>query len=122
MTAPGGDPQFADAVSAWLRSTGRAVARIKDSPGFIGQRIVAMIANLGCEMAQIGLASPADIDTAVRLGLNYPAGPLAMADKLGVRMTYDILCRLQEITGSDRYRPSLWLRRRALLGLPAATE
>jgi 3-hydroxybutyryl-CoA dehydrogenase len=80
-----------------------------------------MVANLGCEMAQIGLASPEDIDTAIRLGLNYPTGPLAMADKLGVRTTYDILCRLQEITGSDRYRPSLWLRRRALLGLSAAT-
>jgi 3-hydroxybutyryl-CoA dehydrogenase len=121
MTAPGANPSCADAVSAWLRGTGRAVTRIKDSPGFIGQRIVSMIANLGCEMAQIGLASPADIDTAVRLGLNYPAGPLTMADALGVRTTYDILCRLQEITGSDRYRPSLWLRRRALLGLPAST-
>jgi 3-hydroxybutyryl-CoA dehydrogenase len=121
MTAPGADPAAADAVAAWLRGAGRDVTRIKDSPGFIGQRIVAMIANLGCEMAQIGLASPSDIDTAVRLGLNYPAGPLAMADALGIRTTYDILCRLQEITGSDRYRPSLWLRRRALLGLAAAT-
>jgi 3-hydroxybutyryl-CoA dehydrogenase len=121
MTAPGAEPGFAAAVAAWLRGTGRAVTGIKDSPGFIGQRVVAMVANLGCEMAQIGLASPADIDTAIRLGLNYPTGPLAMADKLGVRATYDILCRLQAITGSDRYRPSLWLRRRALLGLPAAT-
>ncbi|MDB5411164.1 MAG: 3-hydroxyacyl-CoA dehydrogenase [Rhodospirillales bacterium] len=121
MTAPGADPTIADAASAWLRGTGRGVTRIKDSPGFIGQRITAMVANLGCEMAQIGLASPADIDTAIRLGLNYPTGPLAMADKLGVSTTYGILCRLQEITGSDRYRPSLWLRRRALLGLPAAT-
>jgi 3-hydroxybutyryl-CoA dehydrogenase len=80
-----------------------------------------MVANLGCEMAQMGLASPADIDTAMRLGLNYPAGPLALADKIGVERTYEILRRLQEITGSDRYRPSPWLRRRALLGLPAAT-
>ena len=47
--------------------------------------------------------------------------PLAMADQLGVRTTHDIMRRLQEITGSDRYRPSLWLRRRALLGLSAAT-
>jgi 3-hydroxybutyryl-CoA dehydrogenase len=121
MTAPGADPSVADAVSAWLRGTGRAVTRIKDSPGVIGQRIVAMIANLGCEMAQIGLASPSDIDTAIRLGLNYPTGPLAMADALGIRTTYVIMRRLHEITGSDRYRPSLWLRRRALLSLPAAT-
>jgi len=38
---------------------------------------------------------------------------------MGVKATYEIMCRLYEITGSDRYRPSLWLRRRALLGLPA---
>jgi 3-hydroxybutyryl-CoA dehydrogenase len=120
MAAPGADPAAIEAVAALLRRTGRAVTRIKDSPGFIAQRITAMIANLGCEMAQMGLASPADIDTAMRLGLNYPAGPLALADKLGVGATYAILCRLQEITGSDRYRPSLWLRRRALLNLAAS--
>jgi 3-hydroxybutyryl-CoA dehydrogenase len=69
----------------------------------------------------MGLASPADIDTAMRLGLNYPAGPLELADRMGLAQVYDILFRLQDITGSDRYRPSLWLRRRALLGVPAAT-
>jgi 3-hydroxybutyryl-CoA dehydrogenase len=121
MTAPGADPAIGDAVAVLLRDTGRAVTRIKDCPGFIAQRVVAMIANLGCEMAQMGLASPADIDKAMQLGLNYPAGPLGFADKLGVNVTYEIMCRLFEITGSDRYRPSLWLRRRALLGLPAAT-
>jgi 3-hydroxybutyryl-CoA dehydrogenase len=121
MQPPGGDAATGDAVAALLAATGRAVTRIKDSPGFIAQRITAMIANLGCEMAQMALATPGDIDKAMQLGLNYPAGPLALADKLGVKRTYDILCRLQEITGSDRYRPSLWLRRRALLGLPAAT-
>jgi 3-hydroxybutyryl-CoA dehydrogenase len=121
MTPPGAQSGVADGVAALLRRAGRAVTRIKDSPGFIAQRITAMIANLGCEMAQMALATPADIDTAMRLGLNYPQGPLALADKLGVKTAYAILLRLQEITGSDRYRPSLWLRRRALLGLPAAT-
>jgi len=122
MTAPAADPAIADAVAALLGAAGRAVTRIKDSPGFIAQRITAMIANIGCEMAQMGLASPADIDKAMQLGLNYPAGPLGLAEKLGVKRTFEIMCRLQEITGSDRYRPSLWLRRRALLGLPAAAE
>jgi 3-hydroxybutyryl-CoA dehydrogenase len=121
MAAPGADPAAGDAVEAMLARTGRAVTRIKDSPGFIAQRITAMIANLGCEMAQMALASPADIDTAMRLGLNYPAGPLALAERMGVGTTYEILSRLFEITGSDRYRPSLWLRRRAMLGLPITT-
>ena len=120
MAAPGADPAALDAVDAMLRKTGRAVTRIKDSPGFIAQRMTAMVANLGCEIAQMGLASPADIDTAMRLALNYPSGPLALADKMGVAATYAILCRLQEITGSDRYRPSLWLRRRAMLNLSAS--
>jgi 3-hydroxybutyryl-CoA dehydrogenase len=121
MIAPGADPAASEAVAAMLAAAGRTVTRIKDSPGFIAQRITAMVANLGCEIAQIGLASPADIDTAMRLGLNYPAGPLELADRMGLGTVYDILYRLQDITGSDRYRPSLWLRRRALLGLPAAT-
>jgi 3-hydroxybutyryl-CoA dehydrogenase len=72
-------------------------------------------------MAQIGIATPADVDTAMSLGLNYPQGPLAMADLMGVKETHAILERLQAITGDDRYRPSQWLRRRALLGLDAAT-
>jgi 3-hydroxybutyryl-CoA dehydrogenase len=120
MTAPGADPAAASAVAALLSATGRAVTRINDSPGFIAQRITAMVANLGCEMAQIGIASPSDIDTAMRLGLNYPAGPLELADRMGVGVVHEILRRLQDITGADRYRPSLWLRRRALLNLPAA--
>jgi 3-hydroxybutyryl-CoA dehydrogenase len=81
----------------------------------------SMIANLGCEMAQIGIAAPGDVDTAMTLGLNYPQGPLAMADAMGVRETHAVLERLQAITGDDRYRPSQWLRRRALLGLSALT-
>jgi 3-hydroxybutyryl-CoA dehydrogenase len=79
------------------------------------------IANLGCEMAQQRIASPADIDTAMTLGLNYPLGPLAIVDDLGVTTTFQILTRLQAITGDDRYRPSQWLRRRAMLGLKAHT-
>jgi 3-hydroxybutyryl-CoA dehydrogenase len=120
MAAPGADPLALDAVAAMLRKTGRAVTRIRDSAGFIAQRMTAMIANLGCEIAQMGLATPADIDTAMRLGLNYPAGSIEFADRMGVAATYAILCRMQEISGSDRYRPSLWLRRRALLNLPAS--
>ncbi|BBK30459.1 3-hydroxybutyryl-CoA dehydrogenase [Stella humosa] len=121
MTAPGADPAVLAAVAARIVANGRAVTAIKDSPGFIQQRLRAMIANLGCEMAQIGVAAPADIDTAMQLGLNYPQGPLAMTDQIGASQVHAILQAIQAATGDDRYRPSLWLRRRALLGLPAAT-
>lgn len=118
MTPPGGDSGIRDAVAASLATTGRAVTAIHDSPGFIAQRICAMVGNLGCEMAQIGLASPSDIDTAMTLGLNYPTGPLALCEYYGKRRIHAIMERLQEVTGDDRYRPSTWLRRRALLDLP----
>ena len=76
MCAPNVDPKVRDAAAALLATTGAKVTSIKDLPGFIAQRMVAMIANLGCEMAMIGIASAADVDTAMTLGLNYPRGPL----------------------------------------------
>lgn len=121
MTAPGADPAARDAVAARISASGRAVTAIKDSPGFVAQRIRAMIANLGCEMAQIGVAAPGDIDLAMRLGLNYPLGPLELAAELGPDRVLATLVRLQAITGDDRYRPSAWLRRRAQLGLDIGT-
>jgi 3-hydroxybutyryl-CoA dehydrogenase len=57
----------------------------------------------------------------MRLGLNYPLGPLELAEHLGLADTIAILERAQAITGDDRYRPSLWLKRRAGLGLPIHT-
>jgi 3-hydroxybutyryl-CoA dehydrogenase len=121
MTPPGTDTQVRDAAAAMFAKAGTRVTLIKDSPGFIAQRMVSMIANLGCEMAMIGIASAADVDTAMTLGLNYPRGPLALADWLGVKDCHEILLQLQAITGDDRYRPSQWLRRRAMLGMSATT-
>ncbi len=121
MQAPGSGRQAAQALAAALATPEREVAVIGDSCGFIGQRMLAMIANLGCEMAQTGLAAPADIDRAMTLGLNYPQGPLALCAALGPRRVLTILETLQRLTGDDRYRPSLWLRRRATLELPIHT-
>jgi len=83
----------------------------------VAQRILACIVNVGCEIAQARIAAPADIDPAVRLGLGYPKGPLALGDALGPARVLAILQRLQAATGDPRYRPSLWLQRRARLGL-----
>jgi 3-hydroxybutyryl-CoA dehydrogenase len=57
-------------------------------------------------------------DLAMKLAQNYPLGPFEWAERLGPATVHAVLRHLQNITGSDRYRPSLWLRRRALLGLP----
>jgi 3-hydroxybutyryl-CoA dehydrogenase len=108
-------------VVALLRSIGYQLEIISDSTGFVAQRIAAMIVNLGCEMAQTGVGSPADIDAAMRLGLNYPMGPLELGDAIGAANVLKTLENIQAITGSDRYRPSAWLRRRALLALSLKT-
>ena len=94
---------------------------IKDSPDFIAQRMCEIIANLGSEMAIIGIASVRDVDIAMALGLNYPRGSLPFADWLGVKECHEILVQMQSITGDDRHRPSQWLKRRAMLGMNATT-
>ena len=121
MTAPGADRARLEGVAAAIIASGRAVTWISDSPGFVGQRMVAMVANLGCYMAEIGLASPEDIDTAMQLGLNYPRGSIALGEYLGGQRLYDILYALHDLTGEDRYRATQWLRRRAHLGLSLYT-
>jgi 3-hydroxybutyryl-CoA dehydrogenase len=118
MAPLGGSKTRLEKVSSWLRGQGLTVEIISDSPGFVVQRMLAMVANLGCELAQIGIGTPKDIDLAMKLAQNYPRGPLEWAEHLGPKTVFGILTAIQAITGSDRYRPSLWLRRRALLGRP----
>lgn len=94
---------------------------IADSPGYVAPRVVACVVNLACEMAQQGIASPADIDAAVRLGLGYPFGPFEWGDQLGALRVLEILRALHSTFGDQRYRPSPWLVRRAQLGLSLVT-
>ena len=120
MVSPATTPQWRDAAHALLASDGVPVSVIEDSPGFVAQRMVACIVNIACDIAQQQIATPADIDRAVTLGLGYPAGPLALGDKLGAAAMLEILRNMQRVTGDPRYRPSLWLQRRVQLGLPLA--
>jgi 3-hydroxybutyryl-CoA dehydrogenase len=93
---------------------------IGDSPGYVAPRVVACIVNLACEMAQQGIASPDDIDVAVRLGLGYPIGPFEWGDRLGAGRVLELLQGLYSTFGDQRYRPSPWLVRRARLSLSLA--
>jgi 3-hydroxybutyryl-CoA dehydrogenase len=121
MTTPVTGAAFRDTAHALLAHDGTPVTVIHDSPGFIAQRVVATIVNIGCDIAQQRIAGPADIDTAVRLGLGYPKGPLAFGDILGPRRVLTILEAMERFYGDPRYRPSPWLRRRALLGVSLTT-
>lgn len=95
---------------------------INDSPGFICQRVIATIVNIAANIAQRGIASVDDLEDAVKIGLGYPSGPLHLGDSVGAANIFEILTQQQKVTGDDRYRPSLWLRRRAQLGLALTSE
>lgn len=122
MTTPLTTPAMRDAAHGLFAADGVPVTVIRDSAGFVAQRILAMIVNIGCHIAQQRIAAPADIDRAVTLGLGYPSGPLALGDTIGPRRVLEILETLQACSGDPRYRPSPWLRRRALLGASLLTD
>lgn len=86
---------------------------ISESPGFVAQRVLSMIINLACDMAAQNIATPEDIDNAVKIGLGYPYGPISWGENLGPQRILLILERLFVSTGDPRYRPSSWLYRRA---------
>jgi 3-hydroxybutyryl-CoA dehydrogenase len=110
-----------DAAHGLLAADGVPVSVINDSPGFVAQRVVAHIVNVGCDIAQMRIAAPEDLDRAVMLGLGYPKGPLAMGDALGPKRILAILQAMHELYQEPRYRPSPWLRRRAELGASLLT-
>ena len=117
MSNPALHSEYMEQCRAAFSSAGLAVSVIRDSGGFVAQRIVACIVNVASDIAQQGIAQAEDIDTAARLGLGYPQGPLELGDQLGVSRVLEILENLQDLSGDPRYRPSPWLKRRAQLGL-----
>ncbi len=121
MGTPLTTPAMRDAAHGLLASDGVPVTVCRDSPGFIAQRIVAMIVNIGCSIAQSRTAQPADIDKAVTLGLNYPNGPLKFGDVIGVERIHRVLSNMNAIYADPRYRSNIWLRRRAQLGVSLLT-
>jgi 3-hydroxybutyryl-CoA dehydrogenase len=117
MTCPATKPEARDAAHALFARDGVPVSVIRDSPGFVAQRVVAHIVNIGCDIAQQRICSPQDLDLAVKLGLGYPQGPLAWGDAIGPARVLEVLDGLGEFYGDPRYRASPWLKRRAKLGL-----
>jgi 3-hydroxybutyryl-CoA dehydrogenase len=121
MTTPITDPAVRDAAHGLLSSDGVPVTPIKDSPGFIAQRVVSMIVNIGCYLAQSRTAAPVDIDKGATLGLNYPHGPMSFGDTLGPAKVLKVLSNMTRLYADPRYRPNLWLTRRARLGVSLLT-
>ncbi|MEY2394940.1 MAG: 3-hydroxybutyryl-CoA dehydrogenase [Acidobacteriaceae bacterium] len=87
------------------RRMGKEVVVIKEAPGFITSRINAMIGNEAFYMLQEGIASAADIDKALKLGLNHPMGPFELVDLVGLDTRLNILEYLHKSLG-EKYRPA----------------
>lgn len=99
------------AVIASLQAMGKSVSVVKDSPGLIVMRTVAMLANEAFEAVLHGVADEAGIDAAMMNGVNYPAGPLSWARAIGVANVLEVLENIECTYRDPRYRPSLGLRR-----------
>ena len=116
-TNPATRTDLRDAAHALFARDGKAVSVVRDSGGFVTQRVLAHIVNIASDMCQQGVCSPTDLETAVTLGLGYPQGPLAMGNLYGPSNILEVLFNLQTVYGDPRYRPSPWLRRRGAIGL-----
>ena len=121
-TNPATRTDMRDAAHALFARDGKAVSVIRDSGGFVTQRVVATIVNIAADICQQRICTPADLETAVTLGLGYPMGPLAMGNRYGPTNVLEVLFNLQTVYGDQRYRPSPWLRRRGAIGLSLLHE
>ena len=111
-----------DAAHALFARDGKPVSVVRDSGGFVSQRVVACIVNVASDICQQRICSPRDLELAVTLGLGYPLGPLAMGDRYGPANVLEVLFNMQTVYGDQRYRPSPWLRRRGAIGLSLSHE
>lgn len=116
-TNPATRGDMRDAAHALMARDGKPVSVLKDSGGFVTQRVVAQIVNTASDICQQAACRSAELEQAVALGLGYPLGPLAMGDRWGPTNILEVLFNLQTVYGDPRYRPSPWLRRRGALGL-----
>jgi 3-hydroxybutyryl-CoA dehydrogenase len=121
-TNPATRTDMRDAAHALFARDGKAVSVIRDSAGFVTQRVVATIVNIAADICQQRICTPKDLETAVTLGLGYPLGPLAMGNRWGPTNVLEVLFNMQTVYGDPRYRPSPWLRRRGAIGLSLLQE
>lgn len=109
------DSHLATAEAFW-QGAGFEIVRVGDGPGLVRARILCCLINEAASALMEGVASAEDIDLAMKLGTNYPYGPLEWADHLGLDIVLAVMTGLFDEWGDDRYRPTPLLRRMVLAG------
>jgi 3-hydroxybutyryl-CoA dehydrogenase len=90
---------------------GKVPVEVNDFPGFVSNRILMPMINEAIYAVYEGVASPEDVDTVMKLGMNHPMGPLTLADFIGLDTCLYIMETLYEGFGDSKYRPCPLLRR-----------
>ena len=109
-------PSATEAAAGLFQALGLSVSVVDDVPGLVALRTVAMLANFGADAVHVGIADAPGVDRAMQVGFNYPKGPLAWAQSLGLPFVVSVLDHLARTYGEDRYRASPLLRRHAASG------
>ena len=99
------DDQTVDSVRQLTERLGKTPVEVNDYPGFVSNRVLMPMINEAIFCLMEGVATKEDIDTVMRLGMNHPMGPLALADLIGLDVCHDILGVLQKQFGDPKYRP-----------------
>jgi 3-hydroxybutyryl-CoA dehydrogenase len=105
-----------DIVQRFLRSLDKEMELVQDRVGMVLPRILCQIINEATFALMEDVASPNDIDTAMKLGVNYPFGPIEWTDRIGLKHVHAVLSALEGDLREDRYRVSPLLRQMALGG------
>jgi 3-hydroxybutyryl-CoA dehydrogenase len=100
-------------ATGFFQALGKEVVQVDDVPGLIVLRTVAMLANEAAEVVQQSIATVEGVDLAMIKGVNYPQGPLAWADMIGIALVCTVIKNLADSYGEDRYRVAPLLRRMA---------
>jgi 3-hydroxybutyryl-CoA dehydrogenase len=108
--------EVVDAAVAFARALGKEPIVVRDSPGFASSRLGVALGLEAMRMLEEGVASAADIDTAMTLGYRHPMGPLRLTDLVGLDVRLDIARYLHERLGGDRFRPPEILRAKVARG------